>query len=82
MDGFGWVAHEFWDMPPVTRVYTSTCVLLTTAVASDGRCASGVICNLQQLDLLTPFQLYYNPTLIFVHMQVRARACAHVCTEF
>ncbi|XP_075915223.1 derlin-2 isoform X3 [Petromyzon marinus] len=47
--------HEYLVMPPVTRVYTSACVITTAAV---------------QLEIITPFQLYYNPDLIFRHFQV------------
>lgn len=42
-------------MPPVTRAYTTACVLTTLAV---------------QLDLITPFQLYFNPDLILRHYQL------------
>ena len=43
------------EMPPVTRAYTVSCVLITTCV---------------QLDLLSPFQLYFNPILIWKNLQV------------
>ena len=36
-------------MPPVTRVYTTACVITTVAV---------------QLEVVSPFQLYFNPILI------------------
>ena len=36
-------------MPPVTRVYTTACVITTLAV---------------QLEIVSPFQLYFNPLLI------------------
>ena len=42
--------QEFMSIPPVTRAYTTACVLTTLAV---------------QLDLVTPFQLYFNPDLVF-----------------
>ena len=32
MDGAGALMHEYMDMPPVTRVYTTACFLLTLAV--------------------------------------------------
>jgi len=47
--------NEYMDMPPVTRAYTTACVLTTIAV---------------QLDIVTPFQLYFNPTLIFRSYQL------------
>ncbi|CAD6188158.1 unnamed protein product [Caenorhabditis auriculariae] len=43
------------DMPPVTRAYTTACVLVTLAV---------------QLDFITPFQLYFNWELVFKQWQV------------
>jgi Derlin-2/3 len=43
------------QVPPVTRAYVSTCVLTTIAV---------------QLDIVTPYQLYFNPELIFRSFQV------------
>ncbi|XP_056677139.1 derlin-3 isoform X4 [Monodelphis domestica] len=48
------LAAEFWQVPAVTRAYTSACVLTTAAV---------------QLELITPFQLYFNPELIFRKFQ-------------
>ncbi|KAJ6655759.1 hypothetical protein lerEdw1_004812 [Lerista edwardsae] len=47
--------QEYMQVPPVTRAYTTACVLTTAAV---------------QLELITPFQLYFNPELIFKHFQV------------
>jgi len=47
--------QEYMQMPPVTRAYTTACVLTTLAV---------------QLDLVTAFQLYFNPDLIFYNLQV------------
>ncbi|XP_075025062.1 derlin-2 isoform X2 [Calonectris borealis] len=47
--------QEYLQVPPVTRAYTTACVLTTAAV---------------QLELITPFQLYFNPELIFKHFQV------------
>ncbi|KAJ8312392.1 hypothetical protein KUTeg_009765 [Tegillarca granosa] len=47
--------QEYMQMPPVTRGYTTACVLTTLAV---------------QLDIITPFQIYFNPDLIFRKFQV------------
>ncbi|XP_053560833.1 LOW QUALITY PROTEIN: derlin-2 [Bombina bombina] len=47
--------QEYMQIPPVTRAYTTSCVLTTAVV---------------QLELITPFQLYFNPELIFRHYQV------------
>ncbi|KAM6298065.1 derlin-3-like [Aegotheles albertisi] len=49
------LAQEYLGMPAVTRAYTTACVLTTAAV---------------QLELLTPFQLYFNPDLIFRKFQI------------
>ncbi|GIY68292.1 derlin-2 [Caerostris darwini] len=53
------MAHEFQqeylEMPIITKAYTTACVLTTAAV---------------QLDIISPFQLYFNPDLIFNHYQV------------
>ncbi|XP_006903080.1 PREDICTED: derlin-3 [Elephantulus edwardii] len=46
---------EFLQVPAVTRAYTAACVLTTAAV---------------QLDVLSPFQLYFNPHLVFRRFQV------------
>jgi len=46
---------EYMNIPFVTRVYTTACVVTSFLV---------------QLDLVTPFQLYYNPILIFKQGQV------------
>uniref|UniRef100_A0A8C2YNZ9 Derlin n=1 Tax=Chinchilla lanigera TaxID=34839 RepID=A0A8C2YNZ9_CHILA len=46
---------EYLQIPPVSRAYTTACVLTTAAV---------------QLELITPFQLYFNPELIFKHFQI------------
>ncbi|XP_012383696.1 derlin-3 isoform X3 [Dasypus novemcinctus] len=46
---------EFLQVPAVTRVYTAACVLTTAAV---------------QLELLSPFQLYFNPHLVFRKFQI------------
>uniref|UniRef100_UPI00358ED18B derlin-2-like n=2 Tax=Myxine glutinosa TaxID=7769 RepID=UPI00358ED18B len=47
--------QEYLQMPAVTRAYTTACVLTTAAV---------------QLEVITPFQLYLNPDLIFKNYQV------------
>ncbi|XP_062942953.1 derlin-3 isoform X1 [Cynocephalus volans] len=49
------LAAEFLQVPAVTRIYTAACVLTTAAV---------------QLELLSPFQLYFNPHLVFRKFQV------------
>uniref|UniRef100_A0A8C0A0Z3 Derlin n=5 Tax=Galloanserae TaxID=1549675 RepID=A0A8C0A0Z3_9AVES len=49
------LAQEYLGVPAVTRAYTTACVITTAAV---------------QLELLTPFQLYFNPDLIFRKLQV------------
>lgn len=43
------------QIPPVTRVYSTACVLTTLAV---------------QLELVSPFQLYFNPILIVKNYQL------------
>ncbi|KPL97090.1 derlin-2-like protein [Sarcoptes scabiei] len=53
----------YMQMPPVTRVYTSACVLTTLAV---------------QLEIVSPFQLYFNPRLIFYNFQVRMIDCLDI----
>ncbi|XP_070572557.1 derlin-2-like [Ptychodera flava] len=47
--------QEYMQTPPITRAYTTACVLTTLAV---------------QLDIITPFQLYFNPDLIFSKYQL------------
>ncbi|XP_048819964.1 derlin-3-like isoform X3 [Lagopus muta] len=49
------LAQEYLGMPAVTRAYTTACVLTTAAV---------------QLEFITPFQLYFNPDLIFRKLQI------------
>ena len=49
------IRQAYMEMPPVTRAYTTACVLTTMAV---------------QLELLSPFQLYFNPILIWRNLQV------------
>ncbi|KAG7217801.1 hypothetical protein INR49_020860 [Caranx melampygus] len=47
--------QEYFQIPVVTRAYTTACVLTTAAV---------------QLEVITPFQLYFNPDLIIRRYQV------------
>ncbi|KAM4719980.1 derlin-2 isoform 1-T1 [Anableps anableps] len=47
--------QEYLQIPVVTRAYTTACVLTTAAV---------------QLEIITPFQLYFNPDLILRNYQV------------
>lgn len=47
--------QEYMQIPVITRLYTTACVFTTAAV---------------QLDVVNPFQLYFNPELIFKHGQV------------
>ena len=49
-----WYA-AYMEMPPVTKVYLTACVMTTAAV---------------QLHLLSPLQLYFHPTLIWSQLQV------------
>ncbi|KAF3813447.1 hypothetical protein GH733_018600 [Mirounga leonina] len=58
---------EYLQIPPVSRAYTTACVLTTAAVVSS--CSA----RLSQLELITPFQLYFNPELIFKHFQAWLR---------
>ncbi|KAM9793646.1 derlin-2 isoform X2 [Syngnathus acus] len=46
--------QEYLQIPLVTRAYTTACVLTTAAV---------------QLEIITPFQLYFNPDLILRNYQ-------------
>ncbi|XP_058797229.1 derlin-2 isoform X2 [Phymastichus coffea] len=46
--------QEYLHIPIVTRIYTTACILTTLAV---------------QLDLISPFQLYFNPILIIYQCQ-------------
>ncbi|KAI2664286.1 Derlin-2 [Labeo rohita] len=55
------IRQEYLQIPVVTRAYTTACVLTTAAV---------------QLELITPFQLYFNPDLILRNYQShRYRYC-------
>ncbi|XP_039291994.1 derlin-2 [Nilaparvata lugens] len=47
--------QEYLQMPVVTRAYTTACVITTLAV---------------QLNLVSPFQLYFNPILILERYQI------------
>ncbi|XP_050351271.1 derlin-2 [Nymphalis io] len=47
--------QEYMLVPPVTRVYTTACVITTLAV---------------QLDLVSPFNLYFNPIVILQRYQL------------
>ena len=47
--------QAYLEMPPVTRVYTTACVITTLAV---------------QMEVVSPFQLYFNPLLIMRQFQV------------
>jgi len=47
--------QEFMQIPLVTRSYVSACVLTTLTV---------------QLDIITPYQIYFNPDLIFNKFQL------------
>lgn len=47
--------QEYMQIPIVTRVYTTACVITTLCV---------------HLDIVSPFQLYFNPTLILRHYQL------------
>ncbi|GLG93263.1 Derlin [Gryllus bimaculatus] len=49
--------QEYLQMPVVTRAYTTACCITTLAV---------------QLDLVSPFQLYFNPILIVKQYQMFA----------
>ncbi|XP_050025393.1 derlin-2 isoform X1 [Dermacentor andersoni] len=55
------LTQEFMQVPVITRTYTAACVLTTAAVVSSG---------IEHLDIISPFQLYFNPTLIIKHYQV------------
>ncbi|CAH8830164.1 unnamed protein product [Trichobilharzia szidati] len=49
------IAQEISNTPPVTSAYIATCFILTLAV---------------QLNLISPFQLYFNPSLIANNLQL------------
>lgn len=95
--------NEYLNMPPVTRAYTTACVITTLAVVSSKICLNNqlflaevitnknkyttktnaecfynpfghalriIICSFQQLELASPFQLYFNPILIVKQGQI------------
>ncbi|RWS08241.1 derlin-2-like protein [Dinothrombium tinctorium] len=47
--------QDYMQIPPITRAYTTACVLTTLAV---------------QLDIVSPFQLYFNPAAIFHRYEI------------
>uniref|UniRef100_A0A3Q3A1V6 Derlin n=1 Tax=Kryptolebias marmoratus TaxID=37003 RepID=A0A3Q3A1V6_KRYMA len=49
------LAQEYFHIPVVTRTYTTACVLTTAAM---------------QLEVISPFQLYFNPELIIRRYQI------------
>ncbi|XP_008416023.1 derlin-2-like isoform X2 [Poecilia reticulata] len=49
------LTQEYFQIPLVTRTYTTACVLTTAAV---------------QLQVISPFQLYFNPELIISRYQI------------
>lgn len=48
-------SRAYFEIPPTTRAYMTASVLTTLAV---------------QLEIISPFQLYFNPKLIFGNHQV------------
>lgn len=56
------IRQEFLQIPIVTRVYSTACIITTLSV---------------HLDIVNPFQLYFNPKLIFEHYQLW-----RICTTF
>ncbi|XP_052864281.1 derlin-2 [Anopheles bellator] len=56
------IRQEYLEIPIVTRVYSTACIITTLSV---------------HLDIVTPFQLYFNPKLIFEHYQLW-----RICTTF
>jgi len=47
--------HEYMQIPTVTKAYTTACVLTTMAV---------------QMEMISPFQIYFNPDLILKKWEV------------
>lgn len=47
--------QEYFSIPPITRAYTTTCLLTTIAV---------------QLEIVSAYHLYFNPELIFRNYQL------------
>ncbi|XP_014652812.1 PREDICTED: derlin-3-like [Ceratotherium simum simum] len=75
------LAAEFLQVTAVTRAYTAPCVLTTHGVLSrprggarlgyaGSRAAPDAPLVPQQLELLSPFQLYFNPHLVLRKFQV------------
>uniref|UniRef100_A0A2M4AAI0 Derlin n=1 Tax=Anopheles triannulatus TaxID=58253 RepID=A0A2M4AAI0_9DIPT len=56
------IRQEYLEIPIVTRVYSTACLITTLSV---------------HLDIVTPYQLYFNPKLIFRHFQLW-----RICTTF
>ncbi|XP_053678155.1 derlin-2 [Anopheles nili] len=56
------IRQEYLQIPIVTRVYSTACIITTLSV---------------HLDIVTPFQLYFNPKLIFEYYQLW-----RICTTF
>uniref|UniRef100_A0A182JGD2 Derlin n=1 Tax=Anopheles atroparvus TaxID=41427 RepID=A0A182JGD2_ANOAO len=56
------IRQEYLQIPIVTRVYSTACIITTLSV---------------HLDIVTPFQLYFNPKLILEHYQLW-----RICTTF
>ncbi|XP_050101287.1 derlin-2 [Anopheles aquasalis] len=56
------IRQEYMEIPIVTRVYSTACLITTLSV---------------HLDIVTPYQLYFNPKLIFRHFQLW-----RICTTF
>ncbi|KAG8597212.1 hypothetical protein GDO81_002197 [Engystomops pustulosus] len=46
---------NYHHIPSVTRAYTTACLITTAAV---------------QMELISPFQIYFNPDLIFKRLQI------------
>ncbi|XP_023235845.1 derlin-2-like [Centruroides sculpturatus] len=55
MEAYQTFQQEYLQIPIITRSYTTACVLTTVAV---------------QLDLITPFQLYFNPEAVIKKYQI------------
>ncbi len=68
--------QEYFSIPPITRAYTTTCLLTTIAVVSflsksyNRFVEFQVFFFFQQLEFVTAYQLYFNPELIFKKFQV------------
>ncbi|KAM4746229.1 uncharacterized protein FYW61_018459 isoform 5-T5 [Anableps anableps] len=77
------LTREFFQIPVVTRTYTTACILTTAAVVRNNTtrtntepahfnscCSERTHSQLQQLQVITPFQLYFNPELIISRYQI------------